>query len=460
MVLLWVCFLFTSILALAPNAAAETEADAIPEALVTFPVEDIRFLDAEQCDAIQALISNYDWNIAGVKNLFSDEDFENIHQDPAVFAVAYADGERFLEKFAAAGGIPAGYTAAYPAVYIPVFGSVEGAERIIGHSVLFYDWMAKAYELDSVGYSKRSVLEPSISAGRFLTQLGVLDDFRPAAQAIGKEISKGILLQIGYKPGTAYVNTCILLAQADGKWYIYDPENTAYLPEGEERPVLSPEEYLQLRQEGKLRNQSPGVKIINLFISNMKLLVLVVIGVLAIAGAVFLAYWIIKLVKWARLKKHLCVFLVFGLGATMLCGCGNSEWVDREMSMFIKTIDRPDSGVGEVILGTLRISGRWSADDTGAKFSGSLGTAGLEDYGVPYHDPSQEVEITFTWESGHWVGSIPYTANNGKSKILTVYTDKEHSIWLFESEGRVTIAPAEHIKDVLAICAKLGIELK
>ena len=160
------------------------------------------------------------------------------------------------------------------------------------------------------------------------------------------------------------------------------------------------------------------------------------------------------------MRKYIAVLLVVAACASMLCGCRASESIDREMPLFIKTIDRPDSGVGEVILGTLRISGRWSADDTGAKFSGSLGTAGLEDYGVPYHDPSQEVEITFTWESGHWVGSIPYTANNGKSKILTVYTDKEHSVWLFESEGRVTIAPAEHIKDVLAICAKLGIELK
>ena len=458
--LLLVCVLSVVLCLLSPNAAAAMEADAIPEALATFPVEDSRFLDGEQRAAIESLIGYYDWSEPPHKILFSEENFENIHQDPDVFAVVHTDGEYFLEEFTAVGGVPTGYTAAYPAVYIPVFGAVDGAEYIIGHSVLWYDWREKAYELDSAGYSKWSVVEPSISAGRFLTQLGVLNDFRPAAQAIGAEISKGILLEIGYKRGTAYVRTCILLAQADGKWFIYDPENTAYLPEGEERTILSPEEYLQLRQEGKLRNQSPGVKIINLFISNMQLLILIVIGVLAIAGAVFLAYWVIKLVKWARLKKHLCILLAIGLGVTMLCGCGASESIDREMPLFIKTIDRPDDGVGEVILGTLRISGRWSADDAGAKFSGIMGTAGLEDYGEPYHDPRQDVEVTFAWESGHWVGTIPYTSANNEAKILTVYTDEAHAVWVFESEDRISFAPADHIQEVLAICETLGIELK
>lgn len=160
------------------------------------------------------------------------------------------------------------------------------------------------------------------------------------------------------------------------------------------------------------------------------------------------------------MRKYIAVLLVVATCVTMLCGCGASESIDREMPLFIKTIDRPDDGVGEVILGTLRISGRWSADDAGAKFSGIMGTAGLEDYGEPYHDPRQDVKVTFAWESGHWVGTIPYTSTRDEAKILTVYTDDAHAVWVFESEDRISFAPADHIQEVLAICETLGIELK
>ena len=160
------------------------------------------------------------------------------------------------------------------------------------------------------------------------------------------------------------------------------------------------------------------------------------------------------------MRKYATALILMVFTLFLLCSCGAGERINVEMPLFIKTIDRPDSGVGEVILGTLRISGRWSADDAGAKFSGIMGTAGLEDYGEPYHDPRQDVEVTFAWESGHWVGTIPYTSANNEAKILTVYTDEAHAVWVFESEDRISFAPADHIKEVLAICETLGMELK
>ena len=161
------------------------------------------------------------------------------------------------------------------------------------------------------------------------------------------------------------------------------------------------------------------------------------------------------------MRKYIAVLLVVAVCATMLCGCGASESIDREMPLFIKTIDRPNDGVGEVILGNVSIRGKWTADgDSSATFTGRLGTFGLEDYGEPYQDPGQNVKIAFSREAGYWVGTIPYTSTRDEAKILTVYTDDAHAVWVFESEDRISFAPADHIQEVLAICETLGIELK
>lgn len=138
-----------------------------------------------------------------------------------------------------------------------------------------------------------------------------------------------------------------------------------------------------------------------------------------------------------------------------------SGTIHAKYPMLIRTIDRPDSGVGEIIIGEMYIQGRWSEDDADtAKFSGDLGTIGMEDYGTPYDDPKRNVDISFQWEEGRWIGEIPYVSTHGKSKTMIVYTDKAHSVWIFESEDRMIFAPAKCGDDVLEICDLLGYVMK
>lgn len=159
------------------------------------------------------------------------------------------------------------------------------------------------------------------------------------------------------------------------------------------------------------------------------------------------------------MKKLCCLLLAMCM--LLLGGCAMGQRIDEKLPLFIKTIDRPNDGVGEVILGNVSIRGQWTADgDNSATFTGRLGTFGLEDYGEPYQDPGRNVKIAFSREAEYWVGTIPYTSANNEAKILTVYTDDAHAVWVFESEDRISFAPADHIKEVLAICETLGIELK
>lgn len=159
------------------------------------------------------------------------------------------------------------------------------------------------------------------------------------------------------------------------------------------------------------------------------------------------------------MKKLCCLLLAMCM--LLLGGFGMGQRIDEKLPLFIKTIDRPNDGVGEVIHGNVSIRGQWTADgDNSATFTGTLGTFGLEDYGEPYQDPGRNVKIAFSREAGYWVGTIPYTSTRNEAKILTVYTDEAHAVWVFESEDRISFAPADHIQEVLAICETLGMELK
>ena len=166
-------------------------------------------------------------------------------------------------------------------------------------------------------------------------------------------------------------------------------------------------------------------------------------------------------------KKLLYYVIGFLLVATLVfifVGNRNSKLILSEHPIFVKTIDRPDGGVGEVILLKLAINGYWtvdSSDSVKCNFKGKFRLIGLEEYDTRHFgEPAVDVDISFTRESDRWVGKIPYVATDGKPKTLLVYTDERQSMWVFEGPDRISFAPADHINNVLEICSVLDVELK
>lgn len=291
------CIVICTILLLASvlfplSVTAEETKAPIPELLENFPVKDARYLNEAELAAIESLISNFRWSDDPNQIFFrADKTYGNIHQDPNVFILGYNKSEALLNSFSESGGIPDDLTSRYPTVYVPIFGTLDGVEYIVGYSRLVYDYWDKTYERNDALYSAFGLLNESI----FMTSLGMLDNYRAASEAIGAEVTTGILLLVNYQVASCPPATYgVLLAQAQGKWYIYDPANTAYLPEGEERPVLSPEEYVRLREEGEIRNRPAYLDEFKSFVWNTVFLIVGVLGIALLVFVILLILWIVK----------------------------------------------------------------------------------------------------------------------------------------------------------------------
>lgn len=291
------CFVLCAFLLLASiyfpfSVAAEETKAPIPELLENFPVKDARYMNEAELAAIQSLISNFRWS--GIPDqIFSgaDKTYDNIHQDQNVFIVGYNESDALLNSFSESGGIPDDLTSRYPTVYVPIFGTLDGVEYIVGYSRLVYDYWDKTYERNDALYSEFGLLNESI----FMTSLGMLDNYRAASEAIGAEVTTGILLLVNYQVASCPPATYgVLLAQAQGKWYIYDPANTAYLPDGEEHPVLSPQEYVRLREEGEIRNRPAYSDELKSFVWNTVFLIVGVLGIALLVFVILLILWIVK----------------------------------------------------------------------------------------------------------------------------------------------------------------------
>ena len=83
------------------------------------------------------------------------------------------------------------------------------------------------------------------------------------------------------------------------------------------------------------------------------------------------------------MKRILFVALTVLFCGGLLCGCASKKRIRAEYPIFIKTIDRPDEGVDEVIMVSVSITGQWSVDDSDSSKSCFEGT--IEFFAPAYH---------------------------------------------------------------------------
>lgn len=167
--------------------------------------------------------------------------------DTSVYFLEYDPSDTFLAELQsmATGDLKASMFAEYPTIYIPIFGTTNGCERIVGHARLRYDYVEGKYTQRTVMMNVRSDAFLAGENVHFLERIDAFQGFRSVSTILGEKVTHGLLVRMPYT--SSDLGEKVFLAKTDGQWYVYDYSNSAHLAKGSERAVLTLSEYSALR---------------------------------------------------------------------------------------------------------------------------------------------------------------------------------------------------------------------
>ena len=177
--------------------------------------------------------------------------------DPSLYALEFLISDYFLTSLGdvSLNGITADMFGLYPNIHIPIFGVYDDdTVRIIGHVKLYYT--CGEYECWGRPVLKNALSDRFISGEvkHFLEEIDAFNGYQCVADALGlSNISRPILLR--YPMATESGEKLLLVVEED-EVYIYDFMNTAHFAEGEERLVMTPDQYIAQRSEYEKTVQS------------------------------------------------------------------------------------------------------------------------------------------------------------------------------------------------------------
>lgn len=133
--------------------------------------------------------------------------------------------------------------------------------------------------------------------------------------------------------------------------------------------------------------------------------------------------------------------------------------------MVVRTIEEKCDGVGEAFQADLSLGGVWVNNPVDANLAYFQG---FVDPSMPFDDlgrwlfcgiGAESLTLSFRWENGHWVATQKYLTPAFEVETLTVYTDANHDVWLFEFDTWEACAPfgdGSSVRDIFKMLNLLG----
>lgn len=214
-------------------------------------VADVQALTDEDRSIIEKIIEdNATYFQTSVKNLLTHNPQvcpDSYRLDTTLYYLEYHPNDSFLADLSSPSfnGPTDGMFGEHPNIYIPIFGTTNGKERIVGHVKLYYDAIDKTYIYQTSMMNTRSEAFLSGENIHFLEQLDVFQNYDSVSKTLGKTVTGGILVRMPYTSSDR--GEKVFLVKAGNQWLVHDYTNSAHLEEGSERAVLTPSEYSELR---------------------------------------------------------------------------------------------------------------------------------------------------------------------------------------------------------------------
>lgn len=185
---------------------------------------------------------------AFVASLLNGENLDSWRIDPAVHAVGWWVNEDILYSLAENEDVAAILSGMEPVIYVPVWGTKNNTERIIGCCVISYD--ANEEDCCRCDFELWGAFEDDAfwegEPVNFLDKVDAFRNFEHVAEHVpGCDLSTVTLLTVQGYGGKYSIH--VLLLETDQGLRIYDCDNAAFLPEGELRPITTLSEFADNR---------------------------------------------------------------------------------------------------------------------------------------------------------------------------------------------------------------------
>lgn len=126
----------------------------------------------------------------------------------------------------------------HPTIYVPIWGNVDGKERIIGHIHFCYNYSKDKYMQTPVILNIQSEGFISGEQTHFLEEIGIKNDYDIIKSVvIGSETDDLILARM--TNSLNYLAEKMVLVKTESGIMVYDFMNTAHCTEGSEQLILS-----------------------------------------------------------------------------------------------------------------------------------------------------------------------------------------------------------------------------
>jgi len=179
---------------------------------------------------------------------------DSFRVDTSIYAVEYQVSSSFLSRLSTVSinGLSEDMFSTTPNIYIPIWGTIDGTEYMVGHVSIRYNVSLEKYIAYPTILNCRTEGFLNGEYVHFLQEIDYLNNFNTICKIANSEVQTAVLIRL---PGAVndFSEKALLLQTANG-WAVYDFMNATHSTQSSERRILSVGDFTAQRAEYEAKN--------------------------------------------------------------------------------------------------------------------------------------------------------------------------------------------------------------